>query len=143
MRRKIRRSASIALRLASFAGFAFSAVCTFLGAAPSGVIKAFLGPTLVEYLLHFREGVLNMTSEQARWFLVFQGDLFFGVSLFLLFYVQFANRIAKIYVTQGDLTDTLGRLKAQLADKSSEVNDRIDAQSLSGIMLFFDRAFSA
>ena len=36
MRRKIRRSVSIAIRLASFAGFAFSAVRTFLARLLAG-----------------------------------------------------------------------------------------------------------
>jgi hypothetical protein len=114
MRRKLKRSVSIALKLASFAGFAFSAICTFLGAAPSAVIKTVLGPQVTGQLLYFRSEVLNVTAEQARWFLVFEGDIFFGVALFFLFYVHFSNRLSKMYVTQGKVEDALRAAKEQV-----------------------------
>jgi hypothetical protein len=113
MRRKLKRSASIALKLASFAGFVFSAVCTFLGAAPSAVIKAVLGPQVTGRLLHFRSEVLNLSAEQARWFLVFEGDIFFGIALFFLFYVHFSNRLSKMYVTHGHVEDALSAVKEE------------------------------
>ena len=120
MRRKLKRSASLALKLASFAGFAFSALCTFLGAAPSAVIKTVLGPQVTGQLLYFRSEVLNVTAEQARWFLVFQGDIFFGVALYFLFYVHFSNRLSKMYVTQGQLEDTLRSLKEQAQEMQND-----------------------
>lgn len=126
MRRKIRRWVAIALQIASYSGFAFSALCTFLGAAPTGVIAAIIGPTMVAHLLSFREGVLNMTSEQARWFFVIVGDLFFGVSLYLLFYVHFSKRLAKLYVTQGEHEEVIDKLKADLQRTTDDFDTQLD-----------------
>jgi hypothetical protein len=97
--RRLRRWGAVALRIGSTVGFVFSAVCTFLGAAPGNVIRAVLGPDIVRHLLYFRDGVLSMTPEHARWFLVIQGDFLFGMSLFYFFYLHFRNQISKIEKT--------------------------------------------
>jgi hypothetical protein len=66
-----------------------------------------------------------MTAEQARWLLVFQGDLFFGVALYLIFYVNFANRMSKLYVTQGELQDSVGGMEGEIKNLRDSFDDRI------------------
>jgi hypothetical protein len=112
---RMRRWGVIVLRIASTAGFIFSAICTFLGAAPGSVIQAVLGPDIVRHLLHFRDGVLNMTAEQARWFLVIQGDFLFGMSLFYFFYLHFRKKISKIEKTN----EETGRMVADIGTSVS------------------------
>jgi hypothetical protein len=127
MRRKIRRWVTIVLRIFSFFTLAFSAFCTFLGAAPSSAIRAVLGPDIVRHLLYVREGVLNMTAEQARWFLVVQGDLLFATALYFLFYVHFRNKLSKIYVTQQEFGEKMARFNGLLGDKQTGFNSKIAA----------------
>ncbi|MGX9431610.1 MULTISPECIES: hypothetical protein [Bradyrhizobium] len=129
MRRKIRRWVAITVQVASYVGFAFSAICTFLGAAPTEIVATVIGPVWVARLLSFREGVLNMTQEQARWFFVIIGDLSFGTSLYFLFYVYFSKRLAKIYVTQTEHEAVIERMKADVQSVSDDFDDRLTEQT--------------
>lgn len=127
MRRKIRRWVTIVLRIFSIFTLAFSAFCTFLGAAPGNVIRAVLGPDIVRHLLYVREGILNMTAEQARWFLVIQGDILFATALYFLFYVHFRNKLSKIYVTQQEFDEKIDRFNGLLGDKQTGFNAKLAA----------------
>ncbi len=70
-----------------------------------------------------------MTSEQARWLFVIQGDLFFGIALFLLFFVYFSNRLAKIYVSQGQLQESIQRMTEKLRGTEEDFYMKIDSQT--------------
>ena len=125
MRRKVRRWGAIVLRIASTAGFIFSAICTFLGAAPGSVIQAVLGPDIVRHLLYFRDGVLNMTAEQARWFLVIQGDLLFGVSLFYFFYLHFRKKISRIEKTNEETGRIIADIETSVSATVADARRRL------------------
>jgi hypothetical protein len=125
MRRKIRRSAAIAWQIIAAISFIFSVVCTFLGVAPDRAIIFIVGPEWVARLQYVRAQVLGMTSEQGRWVLVILGDLSFAVAVLLFVFVYYANKMAKIYTTAGELSDTEIRLRKQIEDTKVECSGMI------------------
>src|ERR1700682_1782889 len=122
---RMRRWGVIVLRIASTAGFIFSAICTFLGAAPGSVIQAVVGPDILRHLLYFRDGVLNMTAEQARWFLVIQGDLLFGVSLFYFFYLHFRKKISSIEKTNEETGRIIADIETSVSATVADARRRL------------------
>ena len=120
MDEKIHRLVRSVWRVLGVAGIIFSVVCTFLGVAPLDVVSVVIGPKLVAELLYFREEVLGMTSEQARWILVVCGDLSLAAGLYYLFSVYFADRMDRLYV------------RRTVAEKDyKEIRDKLDATRIA------------
>jgi hypothetical protein len=127
MREKLEHVIRAAWRVLGVGGIIFSIICTFLGVAPLKAVSFVLGPHLVAQLQYFRNVVLGMTAEQARWMLIVCGDLSFAIGLWYLFLVHFANRQDKLYVrrevAQKDYKDIYDRLD-ETERQASDTLDR-------------------
>ena len=99
-----------------------------MGVSPDDTIKAVLGPEWFQHLIYVRERVLGMNAEQARWMLVIVGDFFFAVSLYYLFFVYFANKMDRLYVTVGEMEDAMGKMKKEFDDDQDKLTNRVSEQ---------------
>jgi hypothetical protein len=121
LRQKIKRRVKILWSIGAAVAFLFSAICTFLGVAPGDAIQFIFGHELVGRLLDLRTRVLGMTGGQARLLLVVSGDLLFAIGLYYVFYIHFATKMERLYVTYGDL-DVLKEMAQKLVALSAKAD---------------------
>jgi hypothetical protein len=115
LHRKIRRRVKILWGIGAAVAFIFSAICTFLGMAQLDAIQFIFGHKVVGYVLDLRAKALDITAGQARLLLIVLGDIFFAVGLFYIFYIHFATKMARQYVTYGEL-DQLTKIQDELKE---------------------------